>query len=214
MKTQSLSEALTLVNLMSDELILRLTMATETRDEETGAHIVRIGMYARRMAEQLGASDDFINDLSFASAMHDIGKIAIPDRILLKPTLLDDAEMEIMKTHTTIGERILANSPYPKLQMSASIALNHHEKWDGSGYPQGLRGEEIPFEARIVLICDCYDALRSKRHYKAALDHREAFTIITQGDTRTMPGHFDPRVLRVFIEDESFFEETYNRQPG
>jgi len=209
-RTHELSDALSMVSTASNEMILRLTRAVESKDEGTGWHIVRVGLYAGKIAEALGMPEAFIDDITFASAMHDIGKIGIPDRVLRKPGALSPEEEEIIKTHCAIGERILANSPYPKIQMSAVIALNHHERWDGSGYPNGLRGEEIPIEARILLICDCYDALRSGRHYKHAYDHEKAFRIITQGDSRTMPGHFDPRVLRAFIEHAAAIEEIFN----
>ncbi|HUZ17724.1 MAG TPA: HD domain-containing phosphohydrolase [Spirochaetia bacterium] len=131
--------------------------------------------------------------------MHDIGKIAVPDSVLLKPGPLTPEELEIVKTHTVIGERILSASTHPSIQMAASIALCHHERHDGSGYPNGLKGEAIPMEARITLLCDQYDALTSKRPYKEAFRHAEAVRIIREGDGRTLPSHFHPDVLKAFI---------------
>lgn len=208
-RTRELSEALLMISNLSNEMILRLTKAVENKDEGTGEHIVRVGLYAKQLSEALGMPSDFTEAITFASAMHDIGKLGIPDSVLLKPGSLTPEEMEIMMNHCVIGQRILANSPYPKMQMSAVIALNHHEKWDGTGYPNRLRGEEIPIEARILIICDCYDALRSKRHYKPPLDHQKAFTIITEGDSRTMPEQFDPQVLRTFIKSVRVFEGIF-----
>jgi HD-GYP domain-containing protein (c-di-GMP phosphodiesterase class II)/CHASE2 domain-containing sensor protein len=213
-RTEELSEALSMISNLTNEMILRLTKAVEYKDEGTGEHIVRVGLFAKQIAESLGMPADFVDAITFSSAMHDVGKLGIPDNVLLKPGRLTPEEMEIMKTHCVIGERILTNSPYPKMQMAAIIALNHHEKWDGSGYPNGLKGEEIPVEARILMLCDCYDALRSKRHYKPAFDHQKAFTIITEGDSRTMPGDFDPQVLRAFLESFQAFEGIFKRHPS
>ena len=210
-RTEQLEEASAAIGRMSDEMILRLAWAMESKDKDTSEHTFRIGLYARVIAERLGLDDDFIETITFASAMHDVGKIGIPDCILLKPGLLDVEEMKIIMTHCAIGERILSNSSYPKIRMCAKIALNHHERWDGSGYPNSLKGEEIPLEARIIAICDCYDSLRSKRPYKKAFDHETAFRIIAEGDGRTVPSHFDPQVLQAFKDVAPALAEIYLR---
>jgi len=209
-KTMKLSEALTMVKSMTNEIIFRLTSAAEFKDEPTGRHISRVGLYAKRLSEALGMPEDFVEQIALASAMHDIGKIGIPDAILTKKGPLTAEEFDIIKRHTYIGERILSGSKHPMIQMAARIALYHHERWNGTGYPEGLSGKDIPVEARIVMLCDIYEALRSPRPYKKQFTHQEAFFIITRGDFKTSPEDFDPDVLQVFIKIHPLFEEIFD----
>jgi putative two-component system response regulator len=191
------------------ETIFTMTRAVEQKDEDIGAHVQRISYFCRDLAQKLGMDKDFVDKIFFASPMHDVGKIGIPDYILLKSSSLNPDEWKIMKSHTTIGSKILGNSKSSYLKMGAEIALNHHERWDGSGYPNGLRGEEIPFSARIMSICDIYDALRSKRPYKRAFSHLETVNIILTGDGRTEPTHFDPMILAAFKQNQQVFADIF-----
>ncbi len=209
-KTEELHKALDSLKTVSRELVQRLGVAAEYRDQETGDHISRIGLYAGAISKEMKLSGDFVESISVASKMHDIGKVGIPDAILLKKGPLSKEEFEIMRTHTVIGDDIMGHSVNKIMQMASSIALNHHEKWNGSGYPRGISGDDIPIEGRIVMICDQYDALRSQRPYKSALPHREAARIITEGDGKTNPEKdFDPDVLRAFKNVVQGFNEIF-----
>ena len=210
-RTRELAEALAMVTAMSRELIERLTAAAAVRDEETGEHVARIGLYARCLAAQLGMEEDEVELLALASAMHDVGKIGLPDTILRKAGPLTSEEFEVVKGHTLAGAQLLAGSPHALIQMGARVAVSHHERWDGSGYPYGLAGENIPLEGRIIMLVDQYDALRSQRVYKPALDHQTVCKIILEGDGRTLPQHFDPAVLKAFRSVEAMFAAIFQR---
>ena len=177
------------------ETLLRLAKAGEFRDLETGNHVVRMARYSRILADALGMDTPFCDRLELAAPMHDIGKIGIPDDVLLKPGRLSPAEWETMKQHTWIGFDILKGSPSPYLQTGATIALHHHERYDGTGYPRGVRGEEIPLEARIVAVADVFDALVSERPYKLAWRFEDAIGYLREQVGR----HFDPRCAEAFL---------------
>ncbi len=179
-----------------EQIVLRLISASGCRDDETGAHIRRIGLYASVIANDIGWNRESVADIRLAAAMHDVGKIGILDRILLKPGKLTPEEFEIMKTHTTIGARLLGNSNIPLLHMAKEIALSHHEKWDGSGYPNGLAGEEIPESGRIVALADVYDALVMDRVYRPAIPEPEALAMMTSN----RGSYFDPTLFDRFMD--------------
>ena len=196
------------------DTIIRLTTVAEYKDEETAAHIRRVGHYCRHMAKHLGWSEEDQETILYASPMHDIGKVGIPLEILLKSTKLTPEEFALVKTHTLIGADILHDSKSKYLQMAETIALTHHERWDGTGYPRGIRREEIPLAGRIMNIVDQYDALRSRRPYKSPLDHDMAVKVIVQGDGRTSPEHFDPDLRKAFVELIPLFRNIFEKLEG
>lgn len=192
---QKVAEATLEIRIREQETLLRLAKAGEYRDEETGNHVLRMAKFARLMAEKLGCPDGDCHVIEVAAPMHDIGKIGIADAILLKPGLLNADELRIMRTHARIGYEILKDSPSKYLQMGAVIALGHHERYDGTGYPSRLRGYEIPLEARIVAVADVFDALTSDRPYKKAWSIQDALNYLTAERGK----HFDPDCIDAFL---------------
>lgn len=186
-----------------EEVALRLLSAAEFRDDETGAHIRRIGLYSVVFTKKLGWTPREIDDIQIASTMHDIGKIGIPDSVLLKPGKLSADEFEIMKQHTVIGGKMLADSNTQMINLAHEIALCHHEKWDGSGYPEGLAGDKIPLSGRIVAIADVYDALVHKRVYKPPIEEIAALNIMKEYRGQ----HFDPNLFDLFLDSLDEFRE-------
>lgn len=180
---------------VTQETIFRLAAAVEFKDHDTRAHLWRMSQYSAFIAEQLGFGKDFVEAIRMAAPMHDIGKIGVPDAILNKPGKLNPEEWEEMKKHPIYGAEILKDSDNEVMQMSASVALHHHEKWDGSGYPKGLKGEAIPVEARIASLADVFDALTSKRVYKPSFGLDETLDMIKCDSGK----HFDPKVVDAFF---------------
>jgi len=192
---QKIQERTKEIKNLQAEVIDRLMRATEFRDETTGNHIVRIGRYTYILARKLGVDEEESAQMSMASKMHDLGKVGIPDKILLKREKLSNEEMELMKSHSAKGAQILVGSKYHLLQIAAQIAQTHHEKWDGSGYPEGLKGKEIPLVGRIVALADVFDALITARPYKNAWPFDEVLRYINEQSG----SHFDPMVVDAFL---------------
>lgn len=179
------------------DTIFRLSVAAEYKDDDTAVHIHRMSRYSAILAEGLGLSTNEVEGIRFASPMHDIGKLGVPDSILMKPAKLTPLEFKEMQNHTVFGAKILENAKAELLRISEVIALTHHEKWDGSGYPRGLKGESIPLSGRIVALADVFDALTTKRCYKPAFSLEESLKIIREGTGR----HFDPKVVQAFNDN-------------
>lgn len=178
--------------------IIRLTRASEYRDEDTGSHIMRMSRYSAAVAARMGLNENAVESILLAAPMHDIGKIGIPDRILLKPGKLTEDEWAVMKQHTVFGGKILEDSDTPILRMGEMIALGHHERWDGNGYPGGIAGKKIPLAARIVSIADIFDALTSKRPYKEPFTIEKSFDLIAGMKGSSL----DPDVVDAFFSIE------------
>jgi putative two-component system response regulator len=201
-----------------EEIALRLISASEHRDNETGMHVRRIGLYAAELARLVGWDEQGVDTIQSAAPMHDIGKIGVPDAILQKPSALTEDEWVTMKRHTTMGATILKGSSVPFIQMGARIAIGHHEKWDGTGYPRGLRGEAIPMEARITALVDVFDAVSNHRHYKDPWPEDQVVDLIRQGSG----AHFDPGLVSLFLANFDRFrailaanpDEAHDEDPG
>ena len=189
------------------ETIFLLSKAAEYRDDDTGSHLLKVSSYCRTIARAMGFDENKIENLYYAALLHDIGKIGIPDSILLKKGAYEEGEWEIMKKHTIIGSLILSSSNVEVIKMGELIALTHHEKWDGSGYPKGLKGEEIPVISRIVSVADVFDALVSKRVYKEEFTIEDALFEIKKSSGR----HFDPEVVDVFMSAIDEIIEIMNK---
>jgi putative two-component system response regulator len=197
------------IRLAHEETIHRLVAAASMRDEETGAHIRRVGLYSELLAEAIGWSTEVCEQLRLAAPMHDVGKIGIPDAILRKPDKLTTDEYEIMKRHTLIGANVLAGSRSPVLLLAREITLNHHERWDGGGYPNGKQGDEIPETARIVSIVDVYDALTHDRVYRPALSQDASLELMERGRGT----QFDPVLLRLFMSLAAEMQRISSENP-
>ncbi len=206
-KTRELQETIEKLRASYLDTIHRLSRAAEYRDQETYQHIVRMGYLSAAIARKLGFPNDDVDTMLCAAPMHDVGKIGIPDHILLKPGKLSERERKIMEQHTIIGGRILEKPLNQYTEWGRIIALSHHERWDGKGYPAGLKGEKIPLIGRIVAVADVFDALTSKRPYKEPFSLDRSMDIMA----RSRGTHFDPNVLDAFLEIEDEIVEIKNR---
>ena len=198
-KTVQLQKTLEALQAASLDSIQRLSRAAEYRDEDTGAHIERMSRYSEDVARKMGLSGKTVERILYAAPMHDAEKIGIPDKILLKPGKLDPDEWEIIKQHTTVGARILGGSRTGFIKLAEVIALTHHERWDSSGYPRGLKGTQIPLVGRITTIADVFDALTSRRPYKEPFSVEKSFAVIRESKGT----HFDPDVVDAFFAVQS-----------
>lgn len=198
-------------HLAIDQEILTKVLArvAHAHDDATLRHAVQMAELARLLARSRNVPAGEIDIVSLGAHLHDVGKNAVPDAILMKPGRLDDTERGIVARHTISGYELLREFRHPAIDMAAEVALHHHECFDGSGYPHGLVGEMIPYHARMVAVADVYDALRSERPYKAGLSHAETMAIITKGDGRTSPQQFDPTVLQALLQQEQAIQALY-----
>ena len=204
-KTSELRAAYEQIKAVTFETINKLSKAAEYLDDSTATHLQRISRYAEVIAKELKLDQETVESILYASPMHDVGKIGIPDHILMKPGKLTPEEWEIMKTHTVIGGKILEGSEQKLIRMAETIALTHHEKWDGTGYPKGMKGPEIPVVGRITAIADVFDALTSRRPYKEAFSFSKSLLIIKE----SRGTHFDPEIVDVFLGLETEIREIY-----
>jgi putative two-component system response regulator len=195
LQSEELQRSLQSITALNIEMLSRLAAAAEFRDDDTGQHTRRVGDLSVSIAERLGMTELEVGLIRLAAPLHDVGKIALPDTILCKPGRLTEAEFEHMKSHATVGGQMLSGSAFALLEVAQQVALTHHEKWDGSGYPNGIAGEEIPIAGRIVAVADVFDALTHVRPYKAAWSRADAIAEITSDAGR----HFDPRVVEAFL---------------
>ena len=196
------------------ETIYRLGRAAEFRDNDTGMHVVRMSLFSQRLAEEFGLDREECKQILHASPMHDVGKIGVPDQILLKPGKLNEEEWAIMKKHPEIGAEILSGSHSSVMQLAETISLTHQERWDGSGYPNNLKGEEIPLSGRIVAICDVFDALTSKRYYKEAFSVEKAMEIIEQGSGKDFEPYLVDTFKKVLPEMIRIVKELPDNEPA
>jgi len=198
-----------LIRKTQEETILRLLTALESRDEETGGHVRRIGLFSAHLANEAGWTREEVEDIRLAAPMHDIGKIGVPDAILQKEGPLTADEFEVIKSHTNIGGQILGDSEFPMLQMAHEIALYHHERWNGGGYPEDRSGEDIPIAARIVALVDVYDALSQDRVYRKACPLEE----VLENMRKSRGSHFDPEYFDLFLDSIPDFRRIAAENP-
>lgn len=209
-RTQDLEQALLTIKTASLDTILRLSRAAEYKDGETFSHVLRVSHYSREIARLIGLDEETAESILYSSPMHDIGKIGIPDHILLKPADLTREEEEVMRRHTVIGAKILEKSNIDLIRYAEVIALSHHEKWDGSGYPAGLTGGEIPLAARITTLADVFDALSTRRSYKRAYPIDECVDYVR----RERGAHFDPALVDAFMDGLDRIRDIHERFSG
>ena len=203
------SEATADIKSREKETLMRLARAGEHKDYDTAMHLQRMSLYSRALADAIGLDEDEAEIIELAAPLHDIGKIGTPDVILLKKGAFDEEELKIMRKHPLVGFKILEDSPSKYLQKGGEIALSHHEHYDGTGYPNGLKAEDIPLSARIVAIADVFDALTSARPYKKAWGFEDAFQYICNESGK----HFDPEIVKAMIRVRSVFEKIYDENP-